>query len=329
MSLNFFGAELQKGTVSNPEIPEGTFLHLSMAALGFDTKDGQRATLYVHTQDGEDDKEVKHVVCTLVAGKCDNQYLDLNFPGGEKVGFSVGGEPSLHLTGYYQIDEEEMGDEDDDSFGSGSLSDDSEDVNTSSLVGFGKPAGPKITEITSDEEKKIKAAAKPATNVPVKKAETPAKPAAAAKPSTPAAAPKAATPAKKPAAAPQEDSEDDDDDDEDYEDFDDMGSDDDDMSDDESDEGDSDDEPTPQIGSKRPAPGGQPQQQAKKQKQQQPQGQAPKTPQQQQKPQGGQQQGQKGTPNKPQTPKQQSPKQQQQGGKPNTPGKQQHGGKKF
>ncbi|KAI8602805.1 hypothetical protein EDD21DRAFT_303196, partial [Dissophora ornata] len=95
-------------------LPEKTYsqvveesFKLSMAALDETTKPG-RSSVRVTV-----DKKT-FVLCSLIAGKVEQQTLDLVFTEGESITFSVSGENSVHLSGNYLPDDEGMDFEDDD-----------------------------------------------------------------------------------------------------------------------------------------------------------------------------------------------------------------------
>lgn len=95
-----------------------------MAALGSEVKNGQRVTLYVKYEeqiqsDDEEEQDNKpstpptqeeFALCTLIAGKKDQQVMDLTFSLDEKVTFFSKGDAKIHLTGYHMMDQSDMGD---------------------------------------------------------------------------------------------------------------------------------------------------------------------------------------------------------------------------
>ncbi|KAF8938011.1 peptidylprolyl isomerase fpr4 [Dissophora ornata] len=103
--LGFWGLTiLPEKTYS--QVVEESF-KLSMAALDETTKPG-RSSVRVTV-----DKKT-FVLCSLIAGKVEQQTLDLVFTEGESITFSVSGENSVHLSGNYLPDDEGMDFEDDD-----------------------------------------------------------------------------------------------------------------------------------------------------------------------------------------------------------------------
>jgi hypothetical protein len=109
----FFGIEVLPGKNYKSMPPDGSFLHVSQAALPADAKEGRvslKATVDQHT----------YVLCTLNAGHTDQCPLDLNFSAGREVVFSTTGAPvPVHITGYFEAieDEEFMSDEEGMMFG--------------------------------------------------------------------------------------------------------------------------------------------------------------------------------------------------------------------
>ncbi|KAF9146403.1 peptidylprolyl isomerase fpr4 [Mortierella sp. GBA39] len=82
------------------QVVENSF-KLSMAALDEETKPG-RSSIRVTV-----DKKT-FILCSLTAGKAEQQTLDLVFTEGEEITFSVSGENSVHLSGNYLPDDEGM-----------------------------------------------------------------------------------------------------------------------------------------------------------------------------------------------------------------------------
>ena len=76
-----------------------TFYQVALSA-----NDGQKAQLFVET-DGS-----KYLLATLSAGKVDQQSLDLNFFFDEEAPtkFTVTGHGEVHLTGYLQLEDDEV-----------------------------------------------------------------------------------------------------------------------------------------------------------------------------------------------------------------------------
>ncbi|KAF9320085.1 peptidylprolyl isomerase fpr4 [Podila horticola] len=86
------------------QVVENSF-KLSMAALDETTKPG-RSSVRVTV-----DKKT-FVLCSLAAGKTEQQTLDLVFTEGEEITFSVSGENTVHLSGNY-LPEEDFGSDED------------------------------------------------------------------------------------------------------------------------------------------------------------------------------------------------------------------------
>ncbi|KAF9110707.1 peptidylprolyl isomerase fpr4 [Mortierella sp. AM989] len=82
------------------QVVENSF-KLSMAALDETTKGG-RSCVRVAV-----DKKT-FILCSLIAGKVEQQTLDLVFTEGESITFSVSGENSVHLSGNYLPEDEGM-----------------------------------------------------------------------------------------------------------------------------------------------------------------------------------------------------------------------------
>jgi hypothetical protein len=107
----FFGMEVLPSKVYKSTPPEGSFLHISQAAIPADAKEG-RVSLKATVEDAT------YVLCTLNAGQIDQCPLDLNFSAGREVQFSSSGTAvPIHLTGYFEaIDEDEIDYSDDEGF---------------------------------------------------------------------------------------------------------------------------------------------------------------------------------------------------------------------
>ena len=106
----FFGAQVEPG-IEYKTIPKIGFLHVSQAALA-DASQSGRVTLYTTV------KEKAFALGTLSAK--DGSFhmpLDLNFMPDQEVRFSAKGDKvKVHITGYYEVDDNDDLDLDDDSF---------------------------------------------------------------------------------------------------------------------------------------------------------------------------------------------------------------------
>ncbi|CAI9092087.1 OLC1v1027237C3 [Oldenlandia corymbosa var. corymbosa] len=165
--MAFWGTELEPGKpyVHYFDADEGR-LHLSQATLGSGESEGKTI---VQCKVG-DKKPI--YLCSLVPGKVDNYPLNIEFEGDEEVAFSVIGQQTVHLSGFFLGGTEDGGDSDpyegeaiemdsesDDSLGSdledededdfSDDDDDSMDVYQSSPV---PNSGVKIEEILDDEK---------------------------------------------------------------------------------------------------------------------------------------------------------------------------------
>lgn len=91
-----------------------------MAALGAEAKDGQKVTLYVRYEtagsdsDEEEEKEAEDsqefALCTLVAGRIDQQQIALTFSPDEVITLFTRGDAKIHLSGNHVVDEMDQGD---------------------------------------------------------------------------------------------------------------------------------------------------------------------------------------------------------------------------
>uniref|UniRef100_A0A7S4HYB0 peptidylprolyl isomerase n=1 Tax=Vannella robusta TaxID=1487602 RepID=A0A7S4HYB0_9EUKA len=100
---------LWSGTVteSTPLTMEAQFdLRITGASLGEKAKKGERVFLVVTHEDFVAEEPRTAQVCVLTAGSIENQYLDLVLDEGEPVSFAVKGSGTVHLTGYFVIDED-------------------------------------------------------------------------------------------------------------------------------------------------------------------------------------------------------------------------------
>ncbi|KAL0478174.1 histone deacetylase HDT [Acrasis kona] len=106
--LSFFGQQVLPGkNATKIEIPEGVIVHVSQVAFASEVPAGEIARLFIHA----DDK--KYAVCTLVGQTKEFANLDLNLDPETEFQFSVEGtKTAVHLTGYYNIMDEEIDSED-------------------------------------------------------------------------------------------------------------------------------------------------------------------------------------------------------------------------
>jgi len=82
-------------------------LHLKHACFGLEVQDDSRSVVFCQAQDHNSP------ICVLTQGRQENQSLNLIFPGGEDVSFTLKGqaESNVHLSGYIQplIDVDDLG----------------------------------------------------------------------------------------------------------------------------------------------------------------------------------------------------------------------------
>jgi len=124
-NVSFFGIELAPGKEEPTPIPSGIVLHISQATLAKEGKDGEVVRIFAIIEDEESDseedtknkeestaKKVKRefAIATLVGKSKESQNLELNFSeiDGDVYFKAVGGQTTVHLTGYYnQVASEE------------------------------------------------------------------------------------------------------------------------------------------------------------------------------------------------------------------------------
>eukprot|EP00271_Cylindrocystis_brebissonii_P015229 TRINITY_DN374_c1_g1_i1.p1 TRINITY_DN374_c1_g1~~TRINITY_DN374_c1_g1_i1.p1 ORF type:complete len:322 (+),score=117.66 TRINITY_DN374_c1_g1_i1:148-1113(+) len=220
--MRFWGLQVPKGKGATVEIDkaEKDFIHVSQAALGADSKEGERVVLQV-----EDGNNKPIVLGTLTRGKCDQMPLDLVFDNRFRLFHTGSG--NVFLVGY----ETKQADEDDDEEDDGEFEDEDDDED--------------------DEEDEDELGAPDAVPIAAN-GKGSAKPIAAAK--------RPATPAKLGGAAAMDEDEDDDEDDDEFEEEEFDEGDDDEDGDDEDDDDEDDDEEEEDVpkvtsggGLKRPA----------------------------------------------------------------------------
>jgi FK506-binding nuclear protein len=92
----FWGFIINAGESKEIEIPEESFVTISQAALT-KAKTGQSVEFFCEVDDE------KFLICTLSAGRVDQQPLNLSFPFDQKIKLTVSGEAGeVHLTGSIQ-----------------------------------------------------------------------------------------------------------------------------------------------------------------------------------------------------------------------------------
>lgn len=100
-SVQFWSTCVKTGVVTHMSTgAQDDVLNLRMACLGEATPaDGSRTVLFCAAQG-----KPKAPVCILREGSCENQALDLKFPGSTKISFSLGGtNPSpVYLSGFIE-----------------------------------------------------------------------------------------------------------------------------------------------------------------------------------------------------------------------------------
>lgn len=99
-SVQFWSTCVKTGVVTHMSTGAGDdVLNLRMACLGEAPADGSRTVLFCAAQN-----KPKAPICILREGSCENQALELKFPGSTKISFSLGGtNPSpVHLSGFIE-----------------------------------------------------------------------------------------------------------------------------------------------------------------------------------------------------------------------------------
>jgi len=102
--MSFFGYEIEPNKPYLHVPPEGTVLKLTNAALAHAGEDGKRTQLQCKV-DGK-----AFVVVNFIGGKVEHAIIDLVFEGKQEVQFIVSGETPVHLTGYYNLMEDDFDD---------------------------------------------------------------------------------------------------------------------------------------------------------------------------------------------------------------------------
>ncbi|KAL2609953.1 hypothetical protein R1flu_028526 [Riccia fluitans] len=120
----FWGVEVKPGkpykhSVSEDDLLEGSTLHLSQATLGLEGKSKERAVVKCKVGN-----KPELLLCSLIPNVLESCSLDLLFD--EDVTFSVVGNSSVHLIGYYMPLEDDENEDDDYAFG-GSSEEESEE----------------------------------------------------------------------------------------------------------------------------------------------------------------------------------------------------------
>ena len=104
--MSFFGFELEpnKPYVHTP--PEGVILKVAQAALATAPQEGERVQLSCQYED----KTL--AICNFIGGRVEHCALSLEFPGGSEFKFIVKGKTGVHVTGFYQLFDDDMSEED-------------------------------------------------------------------------------------------------------------------------------------------------------------------------------------------------------------------------
>lgn len=100
MSVAFWSVQLKSGKPVEVQPPEGYVLNVQQAVLT-GGKAGSSQELKVKTVSVEGD-ELEAVIAVLRSGTCDQCSMSLVFGYDVPVSFSVEGNGTLHLSGYYQ-----------------------------------------------------------------------------------------------------------------------------------------------------------------------------------------------------------------------------------
>ncbi|KAK9727576.1 peptidylprolyl isomerase fpr3 [Basidiobolus ranarum] len=100
MATAFWGLQILPNKTYS-QVIEGSF-RISMASFGDEVKGKQRSCLKVVVD------EQTYVLCSLTPNKVEQQPLDIIFTEGEEITFSVNGENTIHLTGNYLPDDEDV-----------------------------------------------------------------------------------------------------------------------------------------------------------------------------------------------------------------------------
>lgn len=164
MESSFFGYEIEANTTYSHSPPEGTVLKLTNAALGGASEEGKRTTLSIEVQDK------KFVIANFIGGRSEHAMLDLALDEGQEVKFTVTGETSVHISGYYSLFDDDEDDFDDEELEGLYGEDDSDDEEVDQelikqLQDKQSKAGSKLKieeleEDSSDEEGEVKESGK-------------------------------------------------------------------------------------------------------------------------------------------------------------------------
>ncbi|KAK9709419.1 peptidylprolyl isomerase fpr3 [Basidiobolus ranarum] len=100
MATAFWGLQILPNKTYT-QVIEGSF-RVSMATFGEEVKGKQRSCLTVVVD------EQSYVLCSLTPNKVEQQPLDIIFTEGEEITFSATGENTIHLTGNYLPEDDEM-----------------------------------------------------------------------------------------------------------------------------------------------------------------------------------------------------------------------------
>ncbi|KAI9175837.1 peptidylprolyl isomerase fpr3 [Blastocladiella emersonii ATCC 22665] len=107
-TMSFLGVEITKDSVFETQLPAA--LRLTMAALPHKLADKNgRSTLSLATDDNE-----FVPVCSLIAGKVEQQALDIELEPGCELRIKVEGANPISLSGYFSADQDEVSDGEDD-----------------------------------------------------------------------------------------------------------------------------------------------------------------------------------------------------------------------
>ncbi|KAH8968039.1 hypothetical protein BDL97_03G108600 [Sphagnum fallax] len=97
--MSFWGVQIQPDEPFTEPEPEGVKLHVTHATLGLESKGKKRTVVKCEVGD-----RPELLLCSLIPGVLESCSLDLHFD--EEVVFTVSGDASVHLTGYYESHED-------------------------------------------------------------------------------------------------------------------------------------------------------------------------------------------------------------------------------
>lgn len=151
---SFFGYEVKPNTAGRHQTPEGFVLKLTQIALAATAKKGEAVRFKVTVEDLDESENESFVVAVLIAGKHESQSINLAFGSGEVTRFEVIGSTSVHITGYYEEEQNDFMNLHDEEDGEGIEEDGEDDITPEELAFLREKFVMSSSEEESEEEQR-------------------------------------------------------------------------------------------------------------------------------------------------------------------------------